>query len=100
VPRFGGMADGGTRYANGDAPEGTPREKSRELSPGRWPIEQCHGECWSNLGLDHYEGRSWEGRHRHVMLVFVPHLFYGWQGISTWLMSASCLGRARWFTGR
>jgi hypothetical protein len=40
------MADGGTRYANGDASEDTQREKYRELSPWCWSIEQCHEECW------------------------------------------------------
>jgi SRSO17 transposase len=69
------MKDGGTRYAISNAHEDTPLEKFRELSPGRWSIEQCFEECKSNLGLGHFEGRSWKGWHRHVMLVFALHLF-------------------------
>jgi hypothetical protein len=89
------MATAGIRNANGEATEGTPHEKSRELPPRRWSIWQCHEECRPNLGLDHFEGRSWKGRPRHVMIVFVPHLFYGRQGVSSWMMSASCLDRPK-----
>jgi hypothetical protein len=41
----------------------------------RWPIEQCFEECKTNLGMDHYEGRSWNLWHRHMIFVFVAHLF-------------------------
>ncbi|MDR1109909.1 MAG: hypothetical protein LBP92_04220 [Deltaproteobacteria bacterium] len=69
------MADGGIRYAISDAPEDTLREKFRELSLRRWSVEQCFEESNSNLGLGHFEGRSWKGWHRHVMIVFVLHMF-------------------------
>ena len=41
----------------------------------RWPIEQCFEECKNELGLDHYEGRSWNAWYRHTLLVFVAQLF-------------------------
>jgi hypothetical protein len=59
-PHAGNMANGGIRNADGDAPDDTPREKFRELSPRCWSIWQCHEECRSNLGLDRFEGRSWK----------------------------------------
>jgi hypothetical protein len=50
------MANGGIRQANGDAPGDTRREKFRELLPRLWSTGQCHGECRSNLGVDHFGG--------------------------------------------
>ena len=41
----------------------------------RWPIEQCFEECKNELGLDHYEGRSWNTWYRHTLLIFVAQLF-------------------------
>jgi len=41
----------------------------------RWPIERCFQEDKSELGLDHYEHRSWTAWHRHMRLVFLAQLF-------------------------
>jgi SRSO17 transposase len=41
----------------------------------RWPIEQCFEECKSYLGMDHYESRYWKSWHRHMLFVFIAHLF-------------------------
>jgi hypothetical protein len=41
----------------------------------RWSIEQCFNECKDYLGMDHYESRSWDGWHRHMLLCFIAHLF-------------------------
>jgi SRSO17 transposase len=66
--------DGRVKYLISNAPEDTSIEKLRELSLRRWAIEQCFEECKSCLGMDHYEGRSWKGWHRHVLFVFIAHL--------------------------
>ncbi|ABW12584.1 transposase, IS4 [Parafrankia sp. EAN1pec] len=34
----------------------------------RWRIEHDYRELKDDLGLDHFEGRSWIGWHRHVTL--------------------------------
>jgi hypothetical protein len=31
----------------------------------RWICEQAHQQLKEELGLDHFEGRSWQGLHRH-----------------------------------
>jgi SRSO17 transposase len=67
--------NGDIRYAISNMPEDTPIEKLRELSNRRWPIEQCFKEGKSSLGLDHYEGRSYYGLYRHLLFVFLIHLF-------------------------
>ena len=41
----------------------------------RWPIERCFQEDKSELGLDHYEHRSWTAWHRHMRLVCLAQLF-------------------------
>jgi SRSO17 transposase len=67
--------DGKVKYSLCNAPADTSLDKLRELALRRWPIEQCFEEGKDELGLDHYEGRSWDGWHRHIAIVFVAHLF-------------------------
>lgn len=45
------------------------------LSRGRFPVEQFFQREKSDLGLDHYEGRSWQGFHHHLVLAAVAYLF-------------------------
>lgn len=45
------------------------------LSRGRFPIEQFFQRDKTDLGLDHYEGRSWRGFHHHLVLSAVACLF-------------------------
>ena len=45
------------------------------LARERWRIEQDYRELKDELGLDHYEGRSWPGWHHHVALTCLAHLF-------------------------
>ena len=45
------------------------------LIRGRWPIEQGYLQMKEELGLDHFEGRSWLGWHHHVTLVMVAYAF-------------------------
>jgi SRSO17 transposase len=35
----------------------------------------------TNLGLDHFEGRTWAGWHHHVSLVFTAHVFTGYEQV-------------------
>jgi SRSO17 transposase len=46
-----------------------------QLSRGRWPIERYFQRSKDELGLDHYEGRSWRGFHHHLALSAVAYLF-------------------------
>ena len=41
----------------------------------RWPIEQCFRDGKQLFGLGDYEGRSWQGWHRHATLVILAHFF-------------------------
>jgi len=63
------------KYALSNAPEQTPMKELVRVSGARWPIERCFQEDKSELGLDHYEHRSWTAWHRHMRLVFLAQLF-------------------------
>ena len=54
-----------------------PPAKGRtlRLSRGRWAIEQYFQRGKDDLGLDHYEGRSWRGFHHHLTMSAVAYLF-------------------------
>lgn len=67
--------DGRIKYSLCNAPAETPVEVLNKAATMRWPIEQCFEECKNQLGMDHYETRSWPAWHRHMLFVFVAHLF-------------------------
>lgn len=41
----------------------------------RWRVEQDYRELKEELGLDHFEGRSWQGFHHHLALVTTAFVF-------------------------
>ena len=52
------------------------------LIKARWVCEQLHQQLKDELGLDHFEGRSWRGLHHHALLcllafTFLQHLRLG-----------------------
>jgi SRSO17 transposase len=56
------------------APTATLRELAT-LARSRWPIEQQYRELKSDLGIDHFEGRSYRGWAHHVVLTAVAFTF-------------------------
>jgi SRSO17 transposase len=41
----------------------------------RWACEQAHQQLKDELGLDHYEGRSWLGLHHHALLTMIAFAY-------------------------
>jgi SRSO17 transposase len=53
----------------------TPLKTMIRLAKIRWRIEHDYRELKTGLGLDHFEGRSFTGWHRHVTLVCLAQAF-------------------------
>ncbi|MEW6242782.1 MAG: hypothetical protein AB1497_00625 [Bacillota bacterium] len=68
-------ANGKIKYSLSNAPEDTPRGVLDRVATMRWPIEQCFEECKSQLGMGHYETRSYLAWYRHMLFVMIAHLF-------------------------
>ena len=69
------QADGQIKYAFSNLPAGTPRIEAVRLWRSRWPVEQGYQQMKEELGLDHFEGRSWRGFHHHACLVMLAYGF-------------------------
>ena len=64
-----------TDYWLSNLPAKTPRERLARLARLRWTIELDYRQLKGELGLDHYEGRSYLGFHHHCALVTCAHAF-------------------------
>lgn len=64
-----------TRYWLSNLPQTTPYRRLVRLAKLRWRIEHDYREIKTGLGLDHYEGRTWQGWHHHTTLVSAAHAF-------------------------
>ena len=56
-------------------PKETPLSRLVLLAHARWVIEQFYEDSKQECGLDHYQGRSWDGLHRHLALVMLAYSF-------------------------
>lgn len=56
-------------------PEDTSLSRLVLLAHARWVIEQFYEDAKQECGFDHYQGRSWEGLHRHLALVMLAYSF-------------------------
>jgi SRSO17 transposase len=75
-------ANGERKYYLANHPADTPLETLAALIKARWVCEQMHQQMKDELGLDHFEGRSWRGLHHHALLrqlalAFLQHLRLG-----------------------
>jgi SRSO17 transposase len=63
------------KYYFSNAPISTPLQEFVRISGMRWPIESIFEESKGEVGMDHYEMRSWLGWHHHMLLVSLAHHF-------------------------
>jgi SRSO17 transposase len=63
--------EGKPRWFFSSLPAETPLSRLVELAHLRWPIEQFYEDAKGECGLDQFQGRTWEGLHRHVALVML-----------------------------
>ena len=64
-----------TDYWISNLPADTPPEHLARLARMRWKIELDYKQLKGELGLDHYEGRSYLGWYHHTALVTAAHGF-------------------------
>lgn len=67
--------DAPTKYSLCDLPANYTLRRLVRLVKCRWKIEQDYHQLKEELGLDHYEGRNWQGWHHHVTMVMLAHAF-------------------------
>jgi SRSO17 transposase len=75
-------ASGERKYYLTSHPADVPLEALAALIKARWVCEQMHQQMKGELGLGHFEGRSWRGLHHHALLcqlafAFLQHLRLG-----------------------
>ena len=56
-------------------PADTTRKMLTAAIKARWICEQTHQQLKEELGLDHFEGRSWTGLHRHALMSMIAYAF-------------------------
>jgi SRSO17 transposase len=68
-------ADEPSDYWLSNLDDQTPLAELVRLAKIRWRIEHDYRELKTGLGLDHFEGRTYTGWHRHVTLVCLAQAF-------------------------
>jgi SRSO17 transposase len=68
-------ATGERKYYLANLPAGTPLEELAATIKARWVCEQAHQQLKEELGLGHFEGRSWTGLHRHALMTLIAFAF-------------------------
>jgi SRSO17 transposase len=64
-----------TKYWLSTLPQDTPINDLVAAAHTRWRIERDYQELKQELGLGHYQGRSWRGFHHHASLSIAAYAF-------------------------
>ncbi len=68
-------SNGERKYYLSNLPSDTPIKDLAGAIKARWICEQAHQQLKEELGLDHFEGRSWTGLHRHALMTMMAYTF-------------------------
>src|SRR3974390_733251 len=66
---------GEQKYYVSNLPAYASLKKLAATIKARWVCEQAHQQLKEELGLDHFEGRSWTGLHRHALMTMIAYAF-------------------------
>jgi len=64
-----------TKYYLSNLPASASFKTVVSAIKARWSCEQMHQQMKEELGLDHFEGRSWHGLHHHAVLGMIAFGF-------------------------
>jgi SRSO17 transposase len=76
-------SSGEKKYYLANLPVGTNLRQLAAAVKARWICEQAHQQLKEELGLDHFEGRSWHGLHRHALMTMIAYAFLQHRRIAT-----------------
>lgn len=68
-------SSGERKYYLSNMPADTSVKQLAAAIKARWICEQAHQQLKEELGLDHFEGRSWTGLHRHALMTMIAYAF-------------------------
>lgn len=68
-------SDGKLAYDVCYVPPGTGLQTMVRVAGIRWTVEECFEAAKGEVGLDHYEVRSWHGWYRHITLAMIAHAY-------------------------
>ena len=63
------------KYCLANLPADTTLKALALAIKARWACKQAHQQLKEELGLDHFEGRSWTGLHRHALMTMIAFAF-------------------------
>jgi SRSO17 transposase len=66
-------SNGERKYYLSNLPADTSLTRLAGAIKARWICEQTHQQLKEELGLDHFEGRSWKGLHRHALMTMIAY---------------------------
>jgi SRSO17 transposase len=76
-------ASGEKKYYLANLPAATELRTLAATVKARWICEQAHQQLKEELGLDHFEGRSWQGLHRHALMTMIAYAFLQHRRLAT-----------------
>jgi SRSO17 transposase len=66
---------GEKKYYLANLPTKTDLRTLAATIKARWVCEQAHQQLKEEIGLDHFEGRTWQGLHRHALMTMIAYAF-------------------------
>ena len=66
---------GEQKYYVSNLPTDTSLKMLAATIKARWICEQAHQQLKEELGLDHFEGKSWTSLHRHALMTMIAYAF-------------------------
>lgn len=85
-------SSGERKYYFTNHPADTPRMTLVRAIKARWACEQAHQQLKDELGLDHYEGRSWLGLHHHALLSMIAFGYLQHRRLASALQAGKKMG--------